>query len=102
MEVLCSVMEQLKMACCKDEAMTLLKVKALLRAIDRKGSAFIDIEEVWKTLSAISDTEAGPSQAKENCLQRAWARHAVIVKSKHLQSVANTQVKMYRLVRQEF
>lgn len=67
MGVLCLLMMQQKMPSCKEDAMALLGREAPLTIWSYKIKASVGIQGVCKTLSAISDTGAGPYLLKENC-----------------------------------
>lgn len=99
MEVLRAVTIQQKTTRWKEEGKVLLKGNAFLITRNYKVMASIGIGGVWKMLTAIFETRAGPNLLKKNCLPRGLARIVVTMKATLLQSAANTQLEAKEVIR---
>lgn len=79
--------------------MALLKEEVLLKAWNYKIKASVCVKRVWKTLTAVLNTVAGPNLLKQICFLQAWARDAVTIKETSVRSAASTQLDARRVKR---
>lgn len=56
--------------------------------------AKVGIRKLGKTVTAVSDTEAGSNLLKESSRQQIWARPGVKIKARRLRSAVCTQLKL--------
>lgn len=101
-EVVLAVVLPQKSADGEAKAINLLKEEALSKAESYKFRTSVGIEGIWKMVIGVLDLGAGPDLEMKNCLPRACAIHAVIIKTTCLRSAANVQLEVSEVLRLKF
>lgn len=97
--VLHLIILQQKIPICKEETMTSLKRKSLLRMKRLQIQSFSRLQSSMKNGDCFIKHSEGPNLLKKICLPPAWVRDVVTMKTRRLRSAANTQLEVNKVLR---